>query len=162
MLAHHRSRFFVGLVVLIGFAGAGALLSLTGCAGVETLSGADSTFVGAGGGGGGVIGAGGGSQSAAVVGQWTRTLFVQTPDGDIHESRTTWEFRADGSAVRWVTAWNWTTGVYDTITSVAQWSTSGATMTIVYIAGSSGTLTLPYRIDGDVLTLGPDQFARVR
>lgn len=162
MSAHHRSSVLPGIIASLALVGAAGLFSLTGCAGVETLSGADSTFVGAGGGGGGVIGGGGGSQSAALLGQWTRALLVETPDGDIHESRTTWEFRADGSAIRWVTAWNWTTGVYDTLTSVAQWSTAGSTMTIVYIAGTSGTLTLAYRLDGDVLTLGPDQFARVR
>ena len=135
---------------------------LAACAGVEVL-GNDSTLVGTGGGTGGVIGGGGGgSQSSALVGQWTRTLLVETPDGDIHESRTTWEFRADGSAIRTILAWNWTEGLYDTLTSVAQWSTSGSNLTIVYIAGTSGTLTLPWSVSGDVLTIGPDQFARVR
>lgn len=140
-------------------------LALAGCAGVEVL-GTDSTLVGSGGtGGGGVIvggGSGGGSHASAMLGQWTRALLVEGPDGDIHESRTTWEFRADGSAIRYVTAWNWTEGIYDTLSSVAQWTTSGATITITYIAGSTGTLTLAWRVDGDVLTLGPDQFARVR
>jgi hypothetical protein len=134
--------------------------AFSGCAGVEDLSGTGGA---SGSGGVGVVGGGGGSsQSSTLVGQWTRALLVGTPDGDIHESRTTWEFRADHSGIRSVTAWNWTTGVYDTIYDVAQWSTSGSTITIVYIAGTTGTLTLSYRIDGDVLTMGPDQFARVR
>ena len=97
-----------------------------------------------------------------MLGKWTRAILVAGPDGDIHESRTTWEFRADGSGIRYVTAWNWTEGIYDTVSSVAQWTTSGATITITYIAGSTGTLTLGWRVDGDILTLGPDQFARVR
>jgi hypothetical protein len=161
MRANHRSlhRLTRRLPLAI------ALLALTGCAGVEVL-GNDSTLVGSGGNGGGVIvgggGSGGGAHASAMLGQWTRALLVEGPDGDIHESRTTWEFRADGSAIRYVTAWNWTEGIYDTISSVAQWTTSGATITITYIAGSSGTLTLAWRVDGDVLTLGPDQFARVR
>ena len=163
MRAYHRAlnrltRSLPLAVALCGFA-------LAGCAGVEVL-GTDSTLVGTGGkGGGGVIGgggSGGGSHASAMVGQWTRALLVQTPDGDIHESRTTWEFRADGSAIRYVTAWNWTQGIYDTVSSVAQWTTNGSTITITYIAGSTGTLTLAWRVDGDVLTLGPDQFARVR
>lgn len=163
MRSHHRSlrRLTRSLQVAIAL----TAFALAGCAGVEVL-GTDSTLVGAGGnGGGGVIvggGSGGGSHSTAMVGQWTRALLVEGPDGDIHESRTTWEFRADGSAIRYVTAWNWTEGIYDTVSSVAQWTTSGATITIVYIAGSTGTLTLGWRVDGDVLTLGPDQFARVR
>ena len=139
--------------------GALCLLLVTGCAGVEDLSGTGGAPGGAG--AGGVI-PGGGTQSTGLVGQWTRALFVQTPDGDIHESRTTWEFRADRSAIRSVTAWNWSSGYYDTIYTVAQWSTTGSTITLVYIAGSSGTLTLDYRVNGDVLTMGPDQFARVR
>lgn len=162
MRAHHRltgrlTRPLALVAALTSFA-------LAGCAGIETIPGPDSTLVGTGGTGGtgGVIGTGGGSQSSALLGQWTRVVYVQTPDGDIHQSRTTWEFRADGSAIRAVTAWNWTEGLYDTVSSVAQWSTSGSTITIVYIAGSSGTLSLAWRIDGDVLTLGPDQFARVK
>ena len=160
MRAHHR------LLCLTRSLPAAALLSslvLAGCAGVEVL-GNDSTLVGTGGGTGGVIGGGGGgggSQASAIVGQWTRALLVETPDGDIHESRTTWEFRADGSAIRTILAWNWTEGLYDTLTSVAQWSTNGSNLTIVYIAGSTGTLTLPWSVNGDVLTIGPDQFARV-
>jgi len=161
MRAHHRSFTSIARGVPLATALCAGLLA--GCAGVETITTGDSAETGSGG-GGVIVGAGGGSgsQSSAVVGTWTRALLVETPDGSIHESRTTWEFRADGSGIRTVTAWNWTAGIYDTITSVAQWSTNGATMTIVYIAGSSGTLTLAYRIDGDVLTLGPDQFARVK
>ena len=139
-------------------------LATGGCAGVEVL-GTDSTLTGSGGTGGGVIGGGGsgsGAHASAMVGQWTRALFLADPDGNIHESRTTWEFRADGSAIRYVTAWNWTAGLYDTVSSVAQWTTSGANITITYIAGTSGTLTLAWQVDGDILTLGPDQFARVR
>jgi hypothetical protein len=141
------------------FAAAFCMLVLGACAGVENLSGTGGSTGGTG--TGGVI-PGGGTQANGLVGQWTRALFVQTPDGDIHESRTTWEFRADHSAVRSVTAWNWTSGYYDTIYTVAQWTTTGSTITLVYIAGSSGTLTLDYRVNGDVLTMGPDQYARIR
>ena len=151
---HFRS---VALAIVAGVA-------LTACAGVENLSGVGGGgTTGGTGGTGGVIGTGGGgSQSSALLGSWTRALLVEGPDGDIHESRTNWEFRSDGSAIRQVIAWNWTSGYYDTVSSVAQWTTSGGNITITYIAGSTGTLTLAWRIDGDVLTLGPDQFARVR
>ncbi|HWE43537.1 MAG TPA: hypothetical protein VG432_13590 [Gemmatimonadaceae bacterium] len=160
---HHRS--LRRLTRKLPVAAALSAFALAGCAGVEVL-GNDSTLAGAGGNGGGVVvgggGGGGGAHASAMLGQWTRALLVAGPDGDIHESRTTWEFRADGSAIRYVTAWNWTEGIYDTVSSVAQWATSGATVTITYIAGSTGTLSLAWRVDGDVLTLGPDQFARVR
>lgn len=155
-ISARRARGFA-LAIVAG------VFTLSACAGVENLSGAgDGGTTGGTGGTGGVIGTGGGSQSTALVGSWTRAILVEGPDGDIHESRTNWEFRSDGSAIRQVIAWNWTTGYYDTVSSVAQWTTSGGNITITYIAGSTGTLTLAWRIDGDVLTLGPDQFARVR
>lgn len=162
MRAHHRftsSRIISRAVALAIVA---CTITLAGCAGVENLSGAsDGGTVG--GGTGGVIGTGGGgSQASALAGNWTRALLVEGPNGDVHESRTNWEFRSDGSAIRQVIAWNWTSGYYDTLSSVAQWTTSGSNITITYIAGNSGTLTLAWRVDGDVLTLGPDQFARVR
>jgi hypothetical protein len=162
MHSHHRS--LDRLTHSLRLATALLAFALVGCSGVEVL-GTDSTLVGTGGtGGGGVIGgggSGGGAHASAMLGQWTRALLVEDASG-IHESRTTWEFRADGSGIRNVTAWNWTTGIYDTVGSVAQWTTNGATITITYIAGTTGTLTLGWRVDGDVLTLGPDQFARVR
>ena len=163
MCSHRRvlgrlTRLTPLAIALLAFA-------LVGCPGAEVF-GNDSTLVGAGGsGGGGVIGtggSGGGAHASAMLGQWTRALLIEDASGEIHESRTSWEFRADGSAIRNVTAWNWTTGIYDTVGSVAQWTTNGATITITYIAGTTGTLTLDWRVDGDVLTLGPDQFARVR
>lgn len=161
MRANHRSlhRLTRALPLAIAL----SAFAFAGCTGVEVL-GNDSTLAGTGGSGGVIVGGGtgGGAQASAMLGKWTRALLVAGPNGDIHESRTTWEFRADGSAIRYVTAWNWTAGIYDTVSSVAQWTTSGATITITYIAGSTGTLTLGWRVDGDVLTLGPDQFARMR
>ena len=135
-----------------------AVVATSACAGVENLSGTTATT---GTGTGGILG-GGGAQTNVLLGRWTRAILVQGSDGIIHESRTTWEFRADHSAIRNVTAWNWTDGYYDTLSSVAQWTTSGSNITLVYIAGTSGTLTLDYRIDGDVLTMGPDQYARLK
>ena len=168
MRAHHRFRRRLTRMLrlrTVHVALALGTLTLAGCAGVEVL-GTDSTLGGTGGGtGGGVVGGGGtgsGAHACAVVGQWTRALLVAGPDGDVHESRTTWEFRSDGSAIRTIIAWNWTEGIYDTLTSVAQWSTNGSKLTITYVAGATGTLTLDWRVDGDVLTIGPDQFARVR
>ena len=136
------------------------------CAGVEVISGTagapggstGGTLVGTGAG----SGTGGGSTSSALLGRWTRVILLIADDGQAHESRTTWEFRQDGSAIRSVTAWNLSQGVFDTITSVAQWSANGSQLTITYIAPSTGTATFSYSINGDVLTVGPDQYARLR
>ena len=160
-----RNRFTSTRIIsrAVALAISACTLVLAACAGVEIVSGTSGGgTTGGSGGTGGVIGTTGGSQANALVGSWTRALLVEGPNGDIHESRTNWEFRSDGSAIRQVIAWNWTSGYYDTLSSVAQWTTSGANITITYIAGNTGTLTLAWRVDGDVLTLGPDQFARVR
>jgi hypothetical protein len=134
------------------------------CAGVEVISG---TAGAPGGSGGGTLvgtggGTGGGSTSSALLGRWTRVILLIADDGQAHESRTTWEFRQDGSAIRTVTAWNLSQGVFDTVTSVAQWSTNGSQLTITYIAPATGTAIFSYSISGDVLTVGPDQYARLR
>lgn len=157
MFSRHHPASFVRAHAIMALALCASLLAASACAGVENLSGTTATT---GTGTGGLLG--GGTQTNVLLGRWTRAILLQAPDGVIHESRTTWEFRADHSAIRNVTAWNWTDGYYDTLSSVAQWTTSGSNITLVYIAGSTGTLTLDYRIDGDVLTMGPDQYARLR
>ena len=134
------------------------------CAGVEVISGTAGAAGGSGGTmvGGGGTGAGGGTAASPLLGRWTRVILVIADNGDAHESRTTWEFRQDGSAIRTVTAWNLSQGVFDTLTSVAQWSANGSQLTITYIAPATGTATFSYSINGDVLTVGPDQYARLR
>ena len=157
MFSRHHPASSVRAHAITALALCASLLAASACAGIENLSGTTAT---AGTGTGGLLG--GGTQTNVLLGRWTRAILLQAPDGVIHESRTTWEFRADHSAIRNVTAWNWTDGFYDTLSSVAQWTTSGSSITLVYIAGSTGTLTLDYRIDGDVLTMGPDQYARLK
>jgi len=134
------------------------------CAGVEVISGTGGALGGSDGGTmvGTGAGSGGGSTSSAILGRWTRVILLIADDGQAHESRTTWEFRQDGSAIRTVTAWNLSQGVFDTLTSVAQWSTNGSQLTVTYIAPATGTATFSYSINGDVLTVGPDQYARLR
>ena len=142
-----------------------ACLLQAACAGVEVISGTGGAPGGSGGtmvGTGVGSGTGGGSVSNALLGRWTRVILVIADNGDAHESRTTWEFRQDRSAIRTVTAWNLSQGVFDTITTVAQWTSSGSQLTITYITPVTGTATFSYSIDGDVLTIGPDQYARLR
>lgn len=135
------------------------------CAGVEVISGPQGTGAGT---GGTVLGTGPGSGSTgtsgstALLGRWTRAILLVGDNGDIHESRTTWEFRQDGSAVRTVLAWNWSAGYYDTVVAVAQWRTSGSQLTITYIAPATGTVAFSYSVNGDILTIGPDQYLRLR
>lgn len=106
-------------------------------------------------------GGGTGSTSSAILGRWTRAILFSDDAGNVHESRTTWEFRQDGSAIRTVTAWNITSGVHDTLVSVAQWRTSGSTLTITYLTPTTGTASFSWRVDGTRLTIGADEFTRI-
>lgn len=137
------------------------LLALAGCRGVEVMGTAGArggtVVVGTGGGAGG-----GGMIATALVGRWARTLVITGSDGSIHESRTEWEFAADGTAIRRVTAWNVTAGIADTIVAVAQWRTSGSTVTLAWLSPNAGTVAFDWSVRGDVLTLGGEQYARVR
>lgn len=103
-------------------------------------------------------GGGSGTTSSAIVGRWTRAIVFIDDAGNVHESRTTWEFRPDGSAIRTVVAWNVSSGAYDVLSSVAQWRTSGSTLTITYIAPVAGTATFAWRVDGTRLTIGAEEF----
>lgn len=136
-----------------------ALLALASCKGVEVMgtAGARGGTVVLGGG----TGAGGGETSSALVGKWARVVVIQGSDGSLYESRTEWEFRSDGSAVRRVTAWNVTAGLYDTLVAIAQWRTNGSMLTITWISPTTGAFSLEWRVDGDRLTIGPDQYTRV-
>lgn len=102
------------------------------------------------------------SGSSVLLGRWTRAIVLVGDNGDAHESRTTWEFRQDGSAIRTVLAWNLSQGFYDTVVTVAQWHTDGAQLTLTYIAPTAGTAAFGYSVNGDILTIGPDQYARLR
>lgn len=139
------------------------LLALASCKGVEVMgtAGARGGTVVLGGGTGGGGGGAGGETSSALFGKWARVVVVQGSDGSLYESRTEWEFRSDGSAVRRVTAWNVTAGLYDTLLAVAQWRTSGSMLTITWISPTTGAFSLEWRVDGDRLTIGPDQYTRV-
>lgn len=142
---------------------AALVVSAASCEGVEVLppEGSGSTTGGTLVGTGGTTGSGT-SASSALLGAWTRAILLADASGDVHESRTTWEFRQDGSAIRTVLAWNLSQGFYDTVVTVAQWRVSGAQLTLTYVAPATGTASFAYAVNGDILTIGPDQFARLR
>lgn len=155
-------RFRGGRLLLTSLLVLAAAVLASSCAGVEVISGSDGTGTGT---GGTVIGTGGGSGitgSSLLLGRWTRAILLQDGSGSIHESRTTWEFRQDGSAIRTVLAWNLTQGFYDTVVTVAQWRTAGSQLTLTYLAPATGTAAFGFGVNGDILTIGPDQYARLR
>ena len=142
----------------------GGAVLVAACAGIEVATAPGGTTItgtvpGSGGTGGGSATSPGGS---ALVGRWTRIVLIGADDGSLHESRTLWEFRPDGSAIRTVTAWNLSTGFYDTLVTVARWSTSGSVLTLTWIAPAGGATAFVYRLEPDRLVIGPDEYARAR
>lgn len=109
------------------------------------------------------IGTGGGSGSGqhALLGLWTRVVVITDNFGDTHSSRTTWEFRSDGSATRTVVAQNLSLGVSDVITARATWRTEGSTLVISFQPPDSGTSRFSFAIFSDVLTLDGRDFVRI-
>ncbi len=138
-----------------------ATLIAAGCAGVEVMSpppwSAGATGTGATGGAGG-----GTAPQALLIGTWTRAIYVEGLDGDLHESRTTWVFRSDGSATRTVRAWNISEGIYDVVVDVASWRVANGALTVTWVAPQSGSASFPLTVRQDLLQLGNEQYARVQ
>lgn len=103
----------------------------------------------------------GGPRDAAVVGHWTRLVYLSDGAGTLHSSRTTWSFRPDGSATRLVIATNLTAGLSSVVATDALWRAEGRTLAITFLNPAVGTIRLEYRVQGDVLFLGGERFERV-
>jgi hypothetical protein len=106
-------------------------------------------------------GAGSGSHHSAIVGMWTRVVVVTDNQGTAHSSRTTWEFRSDGSATRTVITQSLRSGISDVITANASWHTEGSTLVITFRSPDSGTSRFSLTIFANVLTLDGRDFVRV-
>ncbi|HJU89878.1 MAG TPA: hypothetical protein VJ672_10825 [Gemmatimonadaceae bacterium] len=129
-----------------------ALLSLTACDGDLTISTGPRGFSARG-------GTGSSTQPAILIGRWQRTVIFNDASG-LNSSETTWEFRADGIAIRTVVAKNITHGLSDVVVSTGRWSATGRTITIVF-ASTPGFVQLDFIVFGNVLTLNGQDFVRI-
>jgi hypothetical protein len=102
-----------------------------------------------------------GGQHNAIVGIWTRVVVVTDNAGSAHSSRTTWEFRSDGTATRTLITQNLDVGISDVLTSNASWHTEGSTLVITFRAPDSGTSRFGFSVFGNVLSLDGRDFVRV-
>jgi hypothetical protein len=109
------------------------------------------------------IGTGTGShfQHNSLVGLWTRIVVITDAAGNSHSSRTTWEFRSDGSATRTVVTQNLTSGISDVTSANAIWRTDGSTLVISFRPPDSGTTRFSFSLFRDVLTLNGHDFVRI-
>jgi hypothetical protein len=109
------------------------------------------------------IGTGTGSdfRHNSLVGLWTRVVVITDGAGNAHSSRTTWEFRSDGSATRTVVTQNLTLGISDVISTNATWRTEGFTLVMSFRPPDSGTTRFAFSLFNDVLTLNGHEFVRI-
>jgi hypothetical protein len=96
-----------------------------------------------------------------LVGLWTRVVVITDHAGNAHSSRTTWEFRSDGSATRTVVTQNLALGVSDVISANATWRTEGFTLVITFRPPDSGVTRFSFSLFGDVLTLNGHDYIRI-
>jgi hypothetical protein len=129
-----------------------AMLSLAACGTVDMRIG-PGINVG--------VGNGTGAQHNALVGIWTRVVVVRDNTGNDHSSRTTWEFRSDGSATRTLITQNLSAGISDVLTANASWHTEGSTLVITFRSPDSGTSRFGFSVFINVLTLDGRDFVRV-
>jgi hypothetical protein len=109
----------------------------------------------------GTAGTGGSSIATGVVGTWRRILYFLAADGSANSSETTWRFNADGTASRVSVTRNYTAGLSDAQTVEARWEALTQAIRITYLAPSSGTFELSYRLSQDTLYLASQGYARV-
>ena len=107
------------------------------------------------------IGTGTGSHHNAIVGIWTRVIVIADNEGTAHSSRTTWEFRSDGSATRTLITQNVSAGISDVLTANASWRTEGSTLVVTFRSPDSGTSRFGFSVFGNVLSLDGRDFVRV-
>ena len=106
-------------------------------------------------------GSGSGSRQNAIVGIWTRVVVITDNAGNAHSSRTTWEFRSDGSANRTLVTQNLSAGISDVLMATASWHTEGSTLVITFRAPDSGVSRFSFSLFSNVLTLDGRDFVRV-
>jgi hypothetical protein len=149
MRAHHRVRASVGA---LGVALLAAMLTATACNNVDMRIG-PGVQIG--------TGKGSGSHHDAIIGMWTRIVVITDREGTAHSSRTTWEFRSDGSATRTVVTQNLSAGISDVLTANASWHTEGSTLVITFRSPDSGTSRFGFAVFANVLNLDGRDFVRV-
>jgi hypothetical protein len=99
--------------------------------------------------------------ASALVGTWRRAVFFLDDFNYSRSSETTYQFAADGAAVRVQVARNYTLGLADILVSAGRWRLEGSRLVIDFVSPSTFQLALDMRLVGDQLDLGGQVFLRV-
>jgi hypothetical protein len=109
----------------------------------------------------GGVGGGGTSLSAAVVGQWSRTVFSLTPSGEQLTEQTIWEFRPDGTATRTVITTNLSRSTSFATVASGQWQTTGSVLVVTLQLPAGATVSFVFQVTGTTLSLDGSAFTRI-
>lgn len=105
---------------------------------------------------------GGSNTSTALLGSWRRAIFFLDDFNYSRSSETTYQFAADGTALRVQVARNHTLGLADILVSAGRWRLEGTRIVIDFVSPSTFQLALDMRLVGDQLELGGQVFLRVQ
>jgi hypothetical protein len=145
MGTHLTSRFRVAFVAI------SAALALAACEGT-TAPGAPVQI-------GGVIG----SDSVApdIQGTWRQVVRYIDEYGFVNTVTTTWNFDPFGNAVRTMVTASVTLNVADTAVTTGVWRFDGPLVVVNFLQPSPGQLRLDVLVQGNVMTLGGQEYIRV-
>ena len=104
-----------------------------------------------------------GSDSAApnIVGTWRRQVTFIDEYGFVNSFESTWTFDAFGNAVRTEVTASVTLAVADTAITTGVWRFDGPLVAITFLQPSPGQLRLDVLVQGNVMTLGGQEYLRV-
>lgn len=101
------------------------------------------------------------SASTGVIGTWRRVIYFLDDFNYSRSSETTYQFAADGTAVRLQVARNFTLGLSDAVVSAGRWRLENTRIIIDFVSPSNFQLAFDTRLVGDQLELGGQVFLRV-
>lgn len=111
---------------------------------------------------GSVVGqVGGGSAASAIVGTWRRTIYFIDDSGYAHSSETSWQFAADGAAVRVQVTRNLTFGIADVLVSAGRYRLEGTRIVIDLVTPVPSQLTYEVRRTGTQLEIAGEPYLLV-
>ncbi len=99
--------------------------------------------------------------ATALVGNWRRIVFFLDDLNYARSSETTYQFAADGTALRLQVARNHTLGLADVLVAAGRWRVDGTRLVLDFATPSPFQVVLTMRLTGDALDLGGQTFLRV-
>ena len=97
----------------------------------------------------------------ALAGVWQQKLWFTDAQGRSFLSETTWSFRGDGTATRFVAVIAFDDGVSQEFVSHARWSARNTSLVIEWLPPRIGTTYLYYQVSGRTARIGTGVYSRI-